>query len=60
LIALLVAVLSTKKEEIQSEFLHCKRCGFEFSETHVSCPACRKEGINVLVNETIKQQVSLK
>jgi predicted Zn-ribbon and HTH transcriptional regulator len=60
LIALLVVVFSPKKQAVKLKLFHCKRCGFEFSERHATCPACAKEGINIFVNEKIKQTVSLK
>ncbi len=60
LVALLVVVFSPKKQAVKLKFYHCKRCGFEFSERHATCPACAKEGVNIFVNETMKQKVSLK
>ena len=60
LIAILVVVFSPKKQAVKLKLFHCKRCGFEFSERHTTCPACAKEGINIFVNETIKRTVSLK
>ena len=60
LIAYLVVVLSRKKETVKLQLFHCRRCGFEYSDKHVTCPACAKEGINVFVNETVKRTVSLK
>ena len=60
LIAYLVVVFSPKKLAVKLQLFHCRRCGFEYSDKHVTCPACAKEGINVFVNETVKRTVSLK
>ena len=60
LVALLVVVFSPKRQAVKLKLFHCKRCGFEFSERHATCPACAKEGINIFVNETVKRTVSLK
>jgi len=61
LVALFVVVLSSKKTIPVLQLFHCKRCGFEYSEKHATCPACAKEGINIFVNESImKRVVSLK
>ena len=60
LIAYMVVTFSQKKVAVKLQLFHCRRCGFEYSDKHVTCPACAKEGINVFVNETIKRTVSLK
>ena len=60
LVAYLVVVFSQKKQVVKVQLFHCKRCGFEYSEKHVTCPACAKEGINVFVNEPLKRTASLK
>ena len=60
LFAFIIVALSPKKQIVKLQIFHCKRCGFEYTEKHVSCPACAKEGINIFVNETVKRTVSLK
>jgi len=60
LVAYFVVVFSQKKQAVKLQLFHCRRCGFEYSDKHVTCPACAKEGINVFVNETVKRTVSLK
>jgi hypothetical protein len=60
LIAYFVVIFSQKKEVVKLQLFHCKRCGFEYSDQHITCPACAKEGINVFVNESVKRTVSLK
>jgi hypothetical protein len=60
LIAYLVVALSPKKEVVKLQLFKCKRCGFEYTDKHITCPACAKEGINVFVNESVKRAVSLK
>jgi len=60
LMAYFVVVFSQKKQAVKIKLFHCRRCGFEYSDKHVTCPACAKEGINVFVNEAVKRTVSLK
>ena len=60
LVALFVVVLSSKKTIPVLQLFHCKRCGFEYSEKHATCPACAKEGINIFVNESSKREVFVK
>ena len=60
LVAFIVVVLSSKKTIHELKFLPCRCCGFEYNEKDTTCPACTKEGVNIFVNESIKQVVSLK
>jgi hypothetical protein len=60
LVAFIVVKSSAKKLETHLQFFRCKRCGYEYSEKHATCPACAKEGLKVYVNESIKPEVLLR
>ncbi|MDP4289528.1 MAG: hypothetical protein Q8908_00450 [Bacteroidota bacterium] len=60
LIALLVVAFSPKTPEVKVKLVKCRRCGYEFPDQYLSCPACAKEGKNILANETSNPKVLIK
>lgn len=60
LVALFIVVLSSKKQMHELQLYRCKQCGFEYHTKYASCPAGKKEKLNIIVKESIIFKVSLK